>query len=88
MLRFLAVAMLALTVAGCGSSALNDVVRTELVRPTLAPAAREPCAAPVSPPDRDLTQREIGDWWGRDRSALRECERRRAAAVNAIGGIQ
>jgi hypothetical protein len=61
-------------------------VKAELVRPTLPPGAAEPCAAPVALPDRKLTERETTTYWGRDRAALRTCETRRAALVQAIEG--
>jgi hypothetical protein len=61
-------------------------MKIELVRPQLPAAARQPCAAPVSLPDRDLGAAEVTSAWGRDRANLRVCEGRRAAAVAAIEG--
>jgi len=43
--------------------------------------AKRPCPSPASLPDRDLTEQEVGDYWGADRTALRICEARRSAAV-------
>lgn len=61
-------------------------VKTEFIRPTVPAIARQRCADPVTLPDRDLTEAESTSLWGRDRSALRQCEPRRAAAVAAIDG--
>jgi len=61
-------------------------VRTELVRPVAPASARQPCAAPMTLPDRDLTEAEATGSWGRDRANLRQCESRRAAAIAAIDG--
>lgn len=60
-------------------------MRTQLVRPAIPPALQKPCAAPVALPDRDLTASEIVPLWGRDRTALKACEGRRAALVEAWG---
>lgn len=49
----------------------------------LPDAAKAACAKPVALPDRDLSDREAGSYWSRDRAALRTCEQRRAAAVAA-----
>lgn len=43
--------------------------------------AKISCASPVVIPDRDLSEKEVHDYWGSDRTALRVCEVRRAAAV-------
>ena len=43
--------------------------------------AAKPCQAPVIIPDRDLSEREVHDFWGADRTALRVCEARRSAAA-------
>ncbi|MFZ5739630.1 MAG: hypothetical protein ACOY6K_22410 [Pseudomonadota bacterium] len=56
-----------------------------MTRPTVPPSAAQPCNPPVRLPDRDLTESETWGYWDRDRSALRSCEGRRAAAVEAIG---
>ncbi|PKR91127.1 hypothetical protein CXZ10_05915 [Pleomorphomonas diazotrophica] len=50
-----------------------------------APAeSRRPCAAPVTVPDRAISEAETTALWGRDRGALRICEQRRRAAIDAI----
>jgi len=54
------------------------------VTATVPALARVACDDPLQLPDRRLTEVETGDKWGRDRDALRMCEKRRAAAVNAI----
>ena len=43
------------------------------------PSLVAPCAPPVALPVRDVTQGEVETWWGRDRSALRECGEKHAA---------
>lgn len=43
--------------------------------------APPPCDAPVTLPDRALNDQEIEVYWGRDRSALRECGGRLEVAV-------
>lgn len=72
--------------AACARSPDSDQVRTVFTHPSIPALARTPCAAPVSPPDRKLTAGETFDLWSRDRVSLRECETKRRAAVNAIGG--
>ncbi|MDQ0454701.1 hypothetical protein [Rhizobium paknamense] len=47
-----------------------------------------PCAAPVSLPDRRLSEPESATYWGQDRTALRTCEARRAAAVSGGANVQ
>jgi hypothetical protein len=76
---------LAVIVSGC-STADSPILRTALVERELPAVAIVPCAAPVPLPDRRLGERETADLWGRDRTALRTCETRRAAAVAASGG--
>ncbi len=61
-------------------------MRTELILPVAPATARQPCPAPVTLPDRDITEAEATGFWGRDRAALRQCESRRAAAIAAIDG--
>lgn len=43
-----------------------------------------PCVTPVTLPDRALSDRDVEIYWGRDRSALREC----GARVAAMGAIK
>ncbi|WP_170973485.1 hypothetical protein [Rhizobium sp. FKY42] len=58
-------------------------MRTVIVTPEIPAEAKIRCPAPVTLPDRDLTDQETGSLWGRDRTALRVCETRRSAAVGA-----
>lgn len=80
--RMMAPAVLAALVSACS---INDnpapVVRTVIVQAEIAPEAKKPCADPVSLPDRDLTDSETQTNWGADRTALRICKARHAAAV-------
>jgi hypothetical protein len=57
------------------------VVRTVIVEREQPNEARTPCPEPVPLPDRDLGEAETQSLWGRDRTALRICEVRRAAAA-------
>jgi hypothetical protein len=57
------------------------VVKTVYVEREVPAAAKVKCADPVLLPDRDLTDKETASKWGADRTALRVCEARRAAAV-------
>ncbi|WNJ89155.1 hypothetical protein [Bosea sp. 685] len=61
-------------------------MKTEFVRPAVPASARKVCADPVAIPDRDISAEETTNLWGRDRTSLRSCEIRRAAAVSAIDG--
>lgn len=79
----------ALTVSGCASSPAEPpalVVRTVTIPPALPEAVRTPCDPPVSLPDAALTARQTASLWGRDRTALKTCEARRAAIITAIDG--
>ncbi|MBB4955351.1 hypothetical protein H4S14_003387 [Agrobacterium vitis] len=58
------------------------VVKTVYVERDIPAAAKTRCDAPVTLPDRDLTDKETASRWGADRTALRICEARRAAAVS------
>lgn len=72
-------------VSGCSTKSGNEpAVMLQMTRTTVPPSAAQPCDPPVPLSDRDLTERETASAWGRDRSALRTCEGRRAAAVEAI----
>ena len=82
MRRFLILGPVACLVSACASSP-PPVVRTELVRAAVPAEAQRRCDDPVALPGRRLTEREVTSLWGRDRSALRTCEERRAAAVRA-----
>lgn len=73
--------------SGCSTApAEPPTVKTEFLRPAVPAIARQRCAEPVPLPDRDLTEAESTSLWGRDRSSLRQCESRRAAAIAAIDG--
>jgi hypothetical protein len=73
--------------SGCSTAVDRaPVVKTEFIRPAVPAIARRACDDPVLLPDRDLTEAETTSLWGRDRSALRQCEPRRAAAVAAVDG--
>lgn len=71
-------------VAACSTAPDRPVIKTAFMRPQVPAAAREPCPEPVAVPDRRLSQQEVVSLWGRDRAALRMCEPRRRAAVEAV----
>jgi hypothetical protein len=76
----------ALMLTACGSSIKSEpVVRTVLVNPVVPEAAKVPCDAPVTLPERDLKPSEVTRFWGRDRTSLKQCELRRRAAVSGFG---
>lgn len=81
---FLVAKLAALTVIVSGCSHADPTIRTELLRPTLPASARTRCDPPSPQPDRDLSAREVSSGWNQDRTALKKCETRRAAAVNAV----
>lgn len=84
MRRFLMLGPLAFLVSGCAFFHRDPpVVRTQIVKPPIPAEAQRRCDEPVTLPGRRLTQREVTSLWGRDRSSLRTCEQRRAAAVGA-----
>lgn len=62
----------------------KPVVRTVAVKPVLPAEAKKACLEPVALPQRDLSEKEVTNYWGRDRAALEECEARRSAAVAAL----
>ncbi|WP_245510969.1 hypothetical protein [Martelella mediterranea] len=71
--------------SACASSPDEPVVITELVKPVLPEGARDDCAAPSRlPNDGGLSEAEVFNLWAFDRIALKVCEIRRAAAVNAV----
>lgn len=77
-------------VSGC-STASDDPPPVTIVptpRPTVPSQARIPCADPAVIPDRDISEAEATTLWGRDRGALRTCEQRRAAAVEAADAVE
>lgn len=77
-------ALTAIACASCQSS--KPTVKLEYVYPTVPAAARVPCAEPTQTGDKTLSASQILSYWGRDRIALRQCESRRAAAVDAAEG--
>jgi len=66
--RSLSKALLACLLTGCGASISDS-------------PAPPPCASPVVLPERALNDQEIEVFWGRDRSALRECGTRLEVAA-------
>lgn len=55
--------------AGCSALSSAEPVRSR------APASlTAPVPGPVALPDRGLTMTEVEIYWGRDRSALRQCQ--------------
>ena len=78
-----ALAFLALGFASCADRENlppPQVMIQEVARP-VPEAGKQKCASPVEKPDRDLTEEEVTNLWGRDRAELRKCEARRAAAA-------
>lgn len=76
--------VLTMLVAACSSAdPPKPVVQLVEVPRAVPEEARKPCPAPVTIPERALKAGEIVPLWNRDRRALRECEARRAAAVDA-----
>lgn len=79
--------MMALVALAASASACSTsdkpvaVVKTVYAERETPAAAKVPCADPVTLPDRKLTETEASNYWGTDRTNLRTCEARRAAAV-------
>lgn len=66
----------AFLLTGCAASTAS--------RPPVDPipaSIAAPCANPVILPDRALSDQEVEVFWGRDRTALRSCKSKHAAAV-------
>lgn len=87
MRHYLALMIVASATIASACSTVADLPKVELkaqVTATVPASARVACAEPVPLPDRRLSEAETGDKWGKDRDALRICEKRRAAAVSAI----
>lgn len=59
------------------------VIVTRTAKPVVPPASRVPCVV-GDLPDRDMPEREVTTRWGSDRTEIKSCEARRAAAVAAI----
>lgn len=83
-LSILAVALAALVVSCSTKDEAAPVVIMRPIEREVPPEAKKVCAAPVKLPPRDLSEREVTDFWGRDRTSLRICETRRAAAVEGV----
>lgn len=80
---------LAVAVSGCSTIVKETpVLKTLYVEREVPAAAKQTCAAPVVLPDRDLTDKETALSWAKDRTALRICETRRAAAVSGGSHVQ
>lgn len=77
----MAVAALAAIASACSTSDRAAVVKTVYAEREIPAAAKVPCAPPVALPDRKLTEAEATNYWGTDRTSLRTCEARRAAAA-------
>lgn len=74
--------VLALGLAGCGSAAQVDIKPvTELGEALAAPPAAmtDPCANPVTIPNKALSAGEVAPLWGADRTALASCRDKHAA---------
>lgn len=65
--------------AACSGSTVADLA-------PLPEALTAPCPAPLSLPARDATQAEVESWWGRDRSALRDCAARHTLLADWAAG--
>lgn len=74
---------LAALVSGCSTSneKPSPVIRTAVLEPAIVPEADQKCPAPVTMPDRDLSEEETAAVMATDRANLRICEERRAAGV-------
>ncbi|MCF1492483.1 hypothetical protein FS834_08085 [Agrobacterium vitis] len=64
------------------------MVKTVYVEREVPAASKVACDAPVLLPDRRLNEQEATSFWGKDRTALRTCETRRAAAVAGVNHVQ
>lgn len=79
---------LAVIASACSTDDKPPIVRTQFVEREVPAEAKKPCASPTPLPDRDLTEPETQSAWGADRTALRVCETRRAAAVAGGSHVQ
>lgn len=73
--------VLTLALAGCA----ERVTPVEIPPPPAM--AVEACRPPVSIPVREATQAEVEQWWGRDRTSLRECGARQRVLTAWSDGI-
>ncbi|MDQ0454639.1 hypothetical protein [Rhizobium paknamense] len=64
------------------------MIRTAFIEREVPALAKIRCADPVPLPDRTLSEAEATRFWGSDRTALRTCEARRAAAVSGMAHVQ
>ncbi|MEY9717872.1 hypothetical protein ABIA22_000362 [Sinorhizobium fredii] len=78
------VAALTAIASACSPADPKPTIKTVVVPVAVPESARQPCPRPVTLPDRAMTAREVTTGWGADRTALKTCEERRAAAVAAI----
>lgn len=78
---------LAVIVSACSTSDREQIPVPQFIERETPAEAQLKCPSPVIIPDRDLSEKEVGDYWGVDRTALRVCEARRAAAVGG-GNVQ
>lgn len=80
----LAAALVAIASSCSTSDPAKPVIRTVVVKPPLPAEAAKACDKPIALPPRDISEKEVTSFWGRDRAALVECEARRSAAVAAF----
>lgn len=78
-MRMTMLATLPCLLAACNGSTVAEI---EAPPETIV----RPCTPPVDLPDRDATQAEVEIWWGRDRTALRDCAERHELMVKFIAG--
>ncbi|BCH63227.1 hypothetical protein RvVAT039_04430 [Agrobacterium vitis] len=85
----MALVALAAIASACSISAETPpVVKTVYVEREVPKASKVPCDPPVPLPDRRLNEPETTSYWGKDRTALRACEARRAAGVSGGSNAQ
>lgn len=78
---------LAAIASACSTSDREEIPVPQFVERETPNEAKQTCPPPIALPDRDLSEKEVSDFWGVDRTALRVCEARRAAAVGG-GNVQ
>ncbi len=86
MVMLAALAVLAASCSPSDAEREQPVVRVQTIRPEIPPFAATACNAPVTIPDRDISEQEVASGWGADRASLRSCELRRSTAVQAARG--
>jgi hypothetical protein len=74
---------LTLIVSACSTRSDKPTVKVEFIRPDIPAEARIACPKPVQTEIRKLTAAETFRYWDKDRTALKVCEQRRRAAVEA-----